>query len=189
MGITIASRASLPNPKRPARALKGSDTGSAEHGGHSRGSVPFSMTAVSLGKLSSAYFERRLSGAALSFEEFSEIARSEEVLSCDASSYERAAIVHDLNVPPPSSFMSVFDTVIDGDARACVQFPGGDQERDANGEAGGRLFIITPANNYFGTASTSSAGTLLPRAVGGKRYRVGAHDRPCPTMRIFQAIR
>jgi hypothetical protein len=71
--------------------------------------------------------------------------------SMDASSFEAATIVHDLNVPIPESLKGRFDVVCDGGTiehvlnfttviRNCMEMV----------KLGGHLTLATPANNYFG---------------------------------------
>lgn len=106
---------------------------------------------VSLRKGSFAELESRLAAAKWPFEEFLTALGADEVLACDASDYEGAAVVHDLNVAVPEHLHERFDTVIDGGTLEHVfNFPVAIQSAMQMVKVGGRLFVMTPANNYFG---------------------------------------
>jgi SAM-dependent methyltransferase len=76
---------------------------------------------------------------------------AKEVSSLDASNYQDAEFVHDMNLPVPDSLKNRFDVVYDGGSlehvfnvlaalKNCMQMV----------KPGGELIINTPANNWFG---------------------------------------
>ncbi len=76
---------------------------------------------------------------------------AERIQSMDASPYEGATLVHDLNEPVPASLAGRFDAVYDGGTIEHVfnvSAALGNCMRMA--KVGGRVFLHTPANNYFG---------------------------------------
>ncbi|SRR6266568_401252 len=129
---------------------------------------------VSLGTNNGADFERRLADARWPFEEFLQLLGADEVLACDASSYEGAAIVHDLNEPVPAQLHERFETVIDGGTLEHVfNFPVAIESAMQMVKAGGRLFIITPANNYFGHGFYQFSPELFYRVLSAENgFRV-----------------
>jgi hypothetical protein len=75
----------------------------------------------------------------------------EELVSMDASPYEGAKIVHDLNMPVPRDWQAGFDVVVDGGTLEHVfNFPVGLSNAMSLVKPGGHLVLLTPANNYFG---------------------------------------
>jgi SAM-dependent methyltransferase len=76
---------------------------------------------------------------------------AQELHTLDYSNYEGADIVHDLNVPTPSSFDERFDVVIDGGTLEHVfNIPVAWESCMRMLKVGGHLFIFTPANNFCG---------------------------------------
>ena len=84
-------------------------------------------------------------------EPFLEVLGANQPESLDASAFEGANIVHDLNLPLPEKWHGIYDAVYDGGTiehvynfqtaiRTCMELL----------KVGGNLFIHTPANNYFG---------------------------------------
>jgi SAM-dependent methyltransferase len=74
-----------------------------------------------------------------------------EVLSMDASDYEAATTIHDLNLPIPAELKSSFDLVDDGGTLEHVfNFPTAIRNCMEMVKVGGHLLINTPANNLFG---------------------------------------
>ncbi|MCP9845223.1 hypothetical protein KBY77_16105 [Synechococcus sp. Cruz-7E5] len=75
----------------------------------------------------------------------------EELLSIDASGYEGASLVHDLNQPVPESLWGQFDAVIDGGTLEHVfNFPTAIVSCMRMLKIGGRFYSLTPANNHCG---------------------------------------
>ncbi len=76
---------------------------------------------------------------------------AKEVKACDASAYEGADVIHDLNEPLPPSLEEQFDLVIDGGTLEHVfNLPVALSNCMRAVRAGGRLILFTPANNYCG---------------------------------------
>ncbi|RYD41632.1 MAG: class I SAM-dependent methyltransferase [Verrucomicrobiaceae bacterium] len=71
--------------------------------------------------------------------------------SLDATTYEGATHVHDLNTELPASFNGQYDAVIDGGTLEHVfNFPVALKSAMQAVKPGGRLFIITQCNNAMG---------------------------------------
>ncbi len=69
----------------------------------------------------------------------------------DASSYENAQIIHDLNQPVPPELEERYDVVIDGGTLEHVfNFPVAIANCMKMVKTGGHLILLTPANNCFG---------------------------------------
>jgi len=69
----------------------------------------------------------------------------------DASAYEGADVIHDLNQPIPESFKNKFDVVLDcGTLEHIFNFPTAVANLMQMTKVGGRLFISTPSNNLDG---------------------------------------
>lgn len=74
-----------------------------------------------------------------------------EVDSLDASDYEGASIVHDLNQPIPDKLAERYDLVIDGGTLEHVfNFPVAIDNAARMLKTGGHLFLVTPTNNQCG---------------------------------------
>lgn len=85
------------------------------------------------------------------FPTFARALGAEKVLSMDASAYEGADFVHDLNQPVPPEWEERFDVVIDGGTLEHVfNFPVAIANCMKLVKTGGYLILFTPANNYFG---------------------------------------
>jgi SAM-dependent methyltransferase len=82
--------------------------------------------------------------------------------------------VHDLNIPVPAHLNERFDTVIDGGTLEHVfNFPEAIKSAMQMVKAGGRLFIMTPANNYFGHGFYQFGPELFYRVLSAENgYRV-----------------
>jgi hypothetical protein len=119
-------------------------------------------------------FQRRLRDAKWPFEELLRLLGADEVVACDASAYEGATIVHDLNVPVPAHLDERFDTVIDaGTLEHVFNFPVAIKSAMEMVKTGGRLFIMTPANNYFGHGFYQFSPELFYRVLSAENgYRV-----------------
>jgi SAM-dependent methyltransferase len=69
----------------------------------------------------------------------------------DASGFEGATIVHDLNLPVPEELKGRFDVVCDaGTIEHVINFPAVVRNCFAMVKTGGHLILGTPANNFFG---------------------------------------
>jgi hypothetical protein len=76
---------------------------------------------------------------------------AEEICSIDASPYEGASVVHDLNQPVPSHLMRAFSAVIDaGTLEHIFDFPRAIRNCMEMVQEGGHLLLVTPANNFMG---------------------------------------
>jgi SAM-dependent methyltransferase len=76
---------------------------------------------------------------------------AKHVDALDASSYDGAKIVHDLNRPIPEQFWGRYDVVFDGGTLEHVfNFPTAIQSCMRMVKPGGRVIIHTPGNNWFG---------------------------------------
>ncbi|QQR87464.1 MAG: class I SAM-dependent methyltransferase [Flavobacteriales bacterium] len=71
--------------------------------------------------------------------------------SLDASPYEQASIIHDMNLPMDGEHKGAFDTVIDGGSLEHIfNFPVAIRNCMELLKVGGHYLGITPANNFFG---------------------------------------
>lgn len=76
---------------------------------------------------------------------------AESVVSLDASSYEGATHIWDLNRPIPKSLRGKFDTVYDGGTLEHVfNFPVAIQNLKDLLAIGGTAIMVTPSNNWLG---------------------------------------
>jgi len=76
---------------------------------------------------------------------------AEKVQSLDASSFEGASVVHDLNVPIPDELKSRFDVVCDGGTiEHVINFPVVIRNCMEMVKVGGHLILGTPGNNFLG---------------------------------------
>lgn len=74
-----------------------------------------------------------------------------EIISLDASDYENATHVHDMNLPIPDSLKAGYSVVIDGGSLEHVfNFPVAIKNCMEMVEVGGYYLGITPANNFMG---------------------------------------
>jgi hypothetical protein len=76
---------------------------------------------------------------------------AEEITAIDASAYEGADVVWDLNEPVPSDLHSRFDVVFDGGSLEHIfHAPVAIQSYMRLVRVGGHLLVTSPANNYYG---------------------------------------
>lgn len=96
--------------------------------------------------------ERRLRDASQRFAEaFLELLGAETVTAVDASGYEGAQVVHDMNLPIPETLEGRFDVVIDGGTLEHVfDFPTGIRNAMRMVAPGGVLIVATISNNFAG---------------------------------------
>ncbi|WP_119080423.1 class I SAM-dependent methyltransferase [Chitinophaga alhagiae] len=91
---------------------------------------------------------------------------AETVHSMDASSYENATLIHDLNQPIPAEWRQQYDLVIDtGTLEHVFNFPVAIANAMQLVAAGGHYISITPANNYFGHGFYQFSPELLYRVL------------------------
>jgi len=88
------------------------------------------------------------------------------VSSMDASDYEGATFVHDLNQPVPAQWRERFDTVYDGGTLEHVfNFPVALRNCMEMVKAEGHLFLDAPGNNWFGHGFYQFSPELFYRAL------------------------
>jgi hypothetical protein len=89
-----------------------------------------------------------------------------EIEAIDASAYEGADIVHDLNAPLPDALRDRFTLVFDGGTLEHVfNAPLALQSYMAMVEPGGHLIVHTMANNYFGHGFYQLSAEFFFRAL------------------------
>lgn len=99
----------------------------------------------------SAAFEARLTRADWRLAELLRQMGVAEVHACDASGFEGADLIHDLNLPVPGEWEEHYDLVIDGGTLEHVfNLPVALGNAMRMVRTGGRLVLFTPANNYCG---------------------------------------
>jgi SAM-dependent methyltransferase len=88
----------------------------------------------------------------------------------DASDYEGATILHDLNRPLPAELAQRFDAVIDGGTLEHIfDVPAALRAYMGMLRVGGRLFLSTPANNLCGHGFYQLSPELMHRVFVGER--------------------
>ncbi len=100
-------------------------------------------------------------------------------VSClDASGYEGADILHDLNDPIPDDLEARFDTLLDGGTLEHVfNVPVAVANYMRLVKAGGQVFVITCGNNYFGHGFYQFSSEFF--------YRVFSHDNGFVVKRVM----
>lgn len=100
----------------------------------------------------SADTERKLLDPATVYaEEFFRLLGAKQITAIDASDYEGAQVVHDMNRPIPDSLAASFDLVLDGGTLEHVfNFPTGIQNAMQMVAPDGLFISFTVANNYSG---------------------------------------
>ena len=84
-------------------------------------------------------------------EDFWEMLGVEELVTMDASDFEGASRVHDLNRPIPEDLKNRFDAVCDiGTLEHVFHFPTAIRNCMEMVRVGGHLLLMCPANNFFG---------------------------------------
>jgi SAM-dependent methyltransferase len=92
---------------------------------------------------------------------------ADTVNSMDATAYEGADRVHDLNQPVPPDWRETYDTVFDGGSLEHVfQFPTALLNCLQLVKPGGHFMAYTPANNYYGHGFYQFSPELWWRALG-----------------------
>ncbi len=75
----------------------------------------------------------------------------DEVVSFDASSYENATYVHDMNLPIPDNYKEKYTSVLDGGSLEHIfNFPVAIKNCMQMLKVGGQYLGITPVNNFMG---------------------------------------
>jgi hypothetical protein len=84
-------------------------------------------------------------------EDFFKMLDAEEVVALDASPYEGAQLVHDMNKPISPEHEQQYDVVLDGGALEHIfHFPTAVKNCMDMVKCGGHLLLFTPINNYCG---------------------------------------
>jgi hypothetical protein len=84
-------------------------------------------------------------------EAFFRMLGAEEVVALDASPYEGAQLVHDMNLPISTEHHERYDVVLDGGALEHIfHFPTAVKNCTDMVKCGGHLLLFTPINNYCG---------------------------------------
>lgn len=114
----------------------------------------------------------------------------ERLETLDASDFEGATIVHDLNQPVPDSLKGRFDAVVDaGTLEHVFHFPVAIANCMQLVRVGGHLILYTPANNYFGHGFYQFSPEVFYRVLnpvnGFKMERVVAVEYG-PCRRLFE---
>lgn len=100
------------------------------------------------------------------FSTFARALGAEKVVAIDASPYEGADFVHDLNKPIPPEWEERFDAVIDGGTLEHVfNFPVAIANCMKLVKTGGHLLLFTPANNQFGHGFYQFSPELIYRVL------------------------
>lgn len=101
---------------------------------------------------------------------------AKQIISIDASAYEKATVVHDLNQPIPDDLRNRFDAVIEaGSLEHIFNFPVAIESLMDAVKPGGNLFLQTPANNYFGHGFYQFSAELFYRVLSAENgYRVAS---------------
>lgn len=87
--------------------------------------------------------------------------------SMDASDYEGATIIHDLNLPIPQEMHGKYTCVIDGGTQEHVlNFPTSLANSINLLKMGGHLIMMTPANNFFGHGFYQFSPELFDAVLG-----------------------
>jgi SAM-dependent methyltransferase len=94
---------------------------------------------------------------------------AEQICSIDASSYEHASVVHDLNQPIPDALKDAFSVVIDaGTLEHVFNFPTAIRNCMEMVRVGGHLLLMTPANNFMGHGFYQFSPELFFRVCSGE---------------------
>jgi SAM-dependent methyltransferase len=95
-------------------------------------------------------FRRELGWKAWS-DPFFQLLGASEVKAIDASDYQGASIIHDLNIPIPRKLQEQFDVVFDcGTLEHIFNAPVALKSYMEMVKVGGHLILVLPANNLFG---------------------------------------
>jgi hypothetical protein len=93
---------------------------------------------------------------------------AERIRSIDASAYEGASVVHDMNLPIPEDLKHAFSLVIDaGTLEHIFNFPTAIKSCMEMVAEGGHLLLMTPANNFTGHGFYQFSPELFFRIFSG----------------------
>ena len=125
-------------------------------------------------------------------EPFFELIGATEVASIDASSYEGASLVHDLNDPIPEAWKGRFTAVIDGGSLEHVfDFTRALRNATELLAVGGHFLSIAPANNFMGHGFYQFSPELYFRVfvpANGFRLRVMLIQSCDPPSQWFRVL-
>lgn len=112
-------------------------------------------------------FRQELASTTWRFEPLLKAIGAVELESCDASAYEGAQRIHDLNRPIPREWEGQYDAVIDGGTLEHVfNFPVAIANCMRLVKPGGHLLIFSPANNMCGHGFYQFSPELFYRVLG-----------------------
>jgi len=123
-------------------------------------------------------FRREMSAGSWRFETLARALGAKNVSSMDASAYEGATLVHDLNQSIPSEWQENYDLVVDGGTLEHVfNFPVAIANCMKLVKTGGHLILLTPTNNYCGHGFYQFSPELI--------YRVLARENGFQVLRMI----
>jgi SAM-dependent methyltransferase len=98
------------------------------------------------------------------------------VEALDYSDYEGAQHIHDMNEPVPEAMVGRFDVVFDGGTLEHIfNFPTAIANLMRMTKVGGRVFMSTPANNFFGHGFYQFSPELMFRVFAPENgFEIGA---------------
>jgi SAM-dependent methyltransferase len=125
---------------------------------------------------------------------FREAVGVEQLCALDASDYEGATILHDLNSPLPAELEQRFDAVIDGGTLEHIfDVPAALRAYMGLLRVGGSLFLSTPANNLCGHGFYQLSPELMHRVFtrerGFRLDRVALVEAVYPSVELRPARR
>jgi SAM-dependent methyltransferase len=98
-----------------------------------------------------------------------ELLGAQRICSIDASAYEGASVLHDMNLPIPEGFKQSFSLVIDaGSLEHVFNFPTAIKNCMEMVAEGGHLLLMTPANNFMGHGFYQFSPELFFRIFSGR---------------------
>ena len=116
----------------------------------------------------------------------------ERIVSIDASSYEGATVVHDMNLPIPDSLRGTFSAVIDGGTLEHIfNYPVAIKNCMEMLEVGGHVLLMTPANNFVGHGFYQFSPELFFRLfsdVNGFEVRRAIFAETTPEARWYEVV-
>ena len=102
-------------------------------------------------------------------EDFFTLLGAREIVAIDASDYEGAQVIHDMNDPIPAQLESSFDLFLDGGTLEHVfDFPTASRNCMRTVRPGGRFISFTMANNFCGHGFYQFSPELFFRLLSGK---------------------
>jgi hypothetical protein len=102
-------------------------------------------------------------------EDFFSLLGAREIVAIDASDYEGAQVIHDMNDPIPDDLESSFDLFLDGGTLEHVfDFPTASRNCMRTVRPGGRFISFTMANNFCGHGFYQFSPELFFRLLSGK---------------------